>query len=66
MNKREAAVISAFTGVLIGDFGDMHEYIEEIMHGPVWTHQLGDKDYCEKIKAASKKEFISISNSLTD
>ena len=31
MTKREAAIVSAYTGVLIGDFNEMHRYIEEIM-----------------------------------
>jgi len=60
MTKREAAIVSAFTGVLIGDFSDMHEYIEEIMEGPIFTHQLGSKEFCEEIKAKSKEDFISI------
>lgn len=29
MTKREAAIVSAYTGILIGSFSDMHEYVEE-------------------------------------
>lgn len=60
MDKREAAIVSAYTGYLIGDFNEMHKYIEEIMDRPVWTHELGSKEFAERIKAASRPDFISI------
>ena len=60
MTKREAAIVSAFTGILIGKFSDMHEYIEEVMDGPVMTHQLGNKEFCQTINDKSKQDFISI------
>ena len=60
MTKREAAIVSAYTGFLIGDFADMHEYVEQIMGGPVWTHQMGDRAFVEKIRAAAKADFIAM------
>lgn len=29
LTKREAAIISAYTGFMIGEFSEMHKYIEE-------------------------------------
>lgn len=60
MNTREAAIVAAYTGVLIGEFSDMHEYIEEIMERPVWTHEMADKNVIKDIKARSKGDFLSI------
>ncbi len=60
MTKQEAAIVSAYTGYLIGEFHDMHEYIEKIMGRPVWTHELGNKETMELIKSKSKDDFISI------
>lgn len=60
MNKREAAIISAYTGVLIGDFSSMQEYIEEIMNRPVLTHELADRATINKIKDLSRDDFINI------
>ena len=60
MDKREAAIISAYTGVLIGDFSDMHEYVEEIIGRPVFTHEMGDKNIANEIRNKSKKDFVSI------
>ena len=66
MTKKEAAIISAYTGVLCCKFSDMHEYIESIMGEPVFTHQLGNKEYAETVKQASKRDFIELCESLTD
>ena len=60
MTKKEAAIVSAYTGVLIGEFSDMHGYVEEIMKRPVWTHEMGDKITCSKIKELSKSDFLNI------
>lgn len=60
MNKREAAIVSAYTGILIGDFSEMHAYIEEKLRRSVWTHELGISEVVEEVKAASKQDFINI------
>lgn len=60
MNKREAAIISAYTGILIGNFADMHKYIEEKLGRSVWTHELADIKIQEEIKQKSKEDFINI------
>lgn len=61
MTKREAAIVSAYTGILIGNFSDLHKYIEEIMGRPVWTHELGREEIFDQIKNLSKNDFLSIS-----
>ncbi len=55
MTKREAAIVSAYTGLLLGSFSAMHKFVEEIMERPVFTHELADKDLAEDIKL---KAFI--------
>lgn len=58
MTKREAAIISAYTGYLIGEFSDFHAYVEEVMGRPVFTHEL--PSIAEELKEKSKKDFMSI------
>ena len=58
MNKREAAIVSAYTGYLIGDFGDMHQYVEKLLGRPIWTHEFPDVK--EEMKAKAKPDFIGI------
>jgi hypothetical protein len=60
MTKREAAVVSAYTGFLLGNFSDMHEYIEKIMGRPVWTHELGSKEVFDKIKELATEDFMKL------
>ena len=60
MTKREAAIVSAYTGILIGEFDDFHKYAEEIIGGPIWTHQFVDKKFTNKIKELSRNDFLNI------
>ena len=60
MTKQEAAVVSAYTGVMLGDFSDMHGYIEKLLDRPVWTHEFAGKQLKAKIKEAAKADFIAI------
>jgi hypothetical protein len=60
MTKHEAAVMTAFTGVLIGSFNDFNDYVEKIIGLPIWAHQFGDVSFAEEIKEASRKDFIAI------
>ncbi len=60
MTKREAAIVGAYTGILLGEFSDMHQYIEEIMERPVWTHELANKDTAEEVKDKAHNDFIKI------
>ena len=60
MTKREAAIVSAFTGRLLGDFSDLHEYVEQIMKRPVFTHEMGSQAVSEEIKTRAKPDFVTI------
>lgn len=60
MTKYEAKVISAYTGIMLGSFSDLHEYIEELLGRPVFTHELASKELIGKIKDAAKADFINL------
>lgn len=60
MTKREAVVIGAYTGILVGRFLDLHEYTEELLERPVVTHELEDKAFWETIKVKSRAEFLKL------
>ena len=60
MTKKEAAIVSAYTGFLIGEFSEVQKYIEKIIGRPVFTHELADKHMQKKIEDLSKQDFISI------
>lgn len=60
ITKREAAIISAYTGYLIGEFDEMHKYIQEKLERPVWTHEMASAELWEEIREKAKPDFISI------
>lgn len=60
MTKREAAIVSAYTGYLIGEFSDFHAYAEDIMGRPLFTHEFSDTKVITEIKNKAAKDFNSI------
>ena len=60
MTKQEAAIVSAYTGYLIGDFSDLHAYIEQLLKRPVWTHELANKELAKEIQRLSHDDFVAM------
>lgn len=58
LTKREAAVISAYTGYLIGNFADMHEYAEELFDRPIFTHEF--PGLADKLRERARADFLAI------
>lgn len=40
MTRREATIVSAYTGYFIGELNDLYNYLSEITGGPVYTHEI--------------------------
>lgn len=59
MTKREAAIVSAYTGYLIGNFSDLQAYAEEILGRPIFTHEF--PSIKDELKEKSKEDFMNIS-----
>lgn len=64
MKRREAAIISAYTGTLIGNFSDLHEYAEELLNRPIFTHEFARKEIADKIKEAARKDFMELNQKI--
>lgn len=60
MTKRECAIVSAYTGILCGDFNEFHKYIEEKLGRPVWTHEFANKELWKVIQELSKEDFCNL------
>jgi DNA-directed RNA polymerase subunit RPC12/RpoP len=68
MTDREKAIVMAYTGVcMLNDdkFKIFHEYVEEIMGRPVYTHELADKKITDEIKEKAKDDFIALCGRMT-
>lgn len=61
MTRREGAVLSAYTGImLVKEFKDFHAYAEELMEHPIFTHEFASKELSAVLKERSTEEFNSI------
>lgn len=60
MTKEEQVIVSAYTGVLMCDFSDLHKYIEEKLGRPVFTHELCYPSVKAEIKEKTKKDFLRL------
>lgn len=66
MTKREGAIISAYTGVLVCPFEALHKYAEEKFDAPVWTHFFGDAKFSEELRELSRTDFVALCEGQTD
>lgn len=68
MNKKESAIISAFTGISFGGelFSAFHQYAEHKFERPIWTHEMADPNFWEKLKNLSEQDFIDLAQNITD
>ena len=64
MTYQEKVVVSAYTGFLMCDVGDMHRYIEEKMGRPVWTHEMrsSNTEFLEELRRRVLPDFLAICN----
>ncbi len=65
MTKREGAILSAFTNILLcNDYDEYHRYIEEIMGRDVDTHEIPMLK--DEVKLRATNDFKSVMESQID
>ncbi|MBK5077618.1 hypothetical protein IL308_12770 [Lactococcus lactis] len=64
INKRDLAVLTAYTGYMFGEFQNFHGYAEEIVGHPIFTNQFGNKQMSEKLHELSKEDFLKLHEKL--
>lgn len=60
LTREQAAIIGAYTGVLCGPFEDVHELVEKLMGRPVFTIEMGNAEFMEKVRKLAHPLFIAI------
>ena len=60
MTRQEAAIVTMYTGFLIGSFSDAHEYAEKLMDRPIYTHEFANDKIVSEIKDLAECDFIHI------
>lgn len=60
LTNRQAAILTLYTGITCGPFGDAQLLADEIMGRPIFTHEFASEDFYEEIKAKVKPLFLEI------
>lgn len=60
MTKKEAAIVTAYTGFMLGDWHEFHKYAEKLFKRPIFTDEFAKPKMIEKMRIKSKKDFCSI------
>ena len=52
MTRREATIVSAYTGYFIGGLDDLCEYLSELIGRPIYSHEISAvlDEYHNKIR----------------
>ena len=66
MTKREALIISAYTGYLMCDMSELHKFIEETLGRAIYTHELADDETLNELRDKVRDEFLKIVTNACD
>lgn len=60
MTKREAAIIGAYTGVVVGEYTDLMSYISDLVGGPIVDATLSTFGMTDYIKGLARNDFMAL------
>lgn len=60
MTKREAVIVSAYTGYMLSSFEDMRRYADSLFGREVFTHEMGSVAFTERLRLLSKPDFVAL------
>ncbi len=60
LTEEQAAVLTAYTGILCGPIPNFHAYAEALLERPVLTSEFGDREVMAEIKEAARADFIAL------
>ncbi len=66
MKKQEGAIITAYTGILIGCPKEFHSYATELLGYNIMTHEFADKKVWVELKKLSEDDFMELNRNIKD
>lgn len=61
MRKKEAVLVSAYTGFLLTkDFSDVHAFCERLLERPIFTHEFASQSVQDEIKEKCKPLILAM------
>lgn len=58
MTRREATIVSAYTGYLIGNTDDLYDYLSELIGRPIYTHEI--PSVLDEYHSRIKQDFVAL------
>ena len=58
MTKREATIVSAYTGYFIGGWDDLYKYLSELIGRPIYTHEI--HEVLDKYHSKIRQDFVML------
>ena len=49
-DKARKLIVSAYTGILMVEFTELHKFFEEKLGRPIFTHELANEELVEQLK----------------
>jgi hypothetical protein len=60
LTKEQAAIIGLYTGVTCSNFSYIHEYAEQKLGRPIFTHDFANESLMTGLKNLTKEDFLAI------
>ena len=58
MTKREATIVSAYTGYFICGLDDLYKYLSELIGRPIYTHEI--HEVLDKYHSKIRQDFVML------
>ena len=66
MTRREAAIVGAYTGILMGDTSDVNKYIVYILGRELNVYELLRPEILREVKEKIEQDFLELCYNLTE
>lgn len=60
LDPEQAAIVSAYTGYLIGSFNEMHKYAEHLFGTPILSSMFGMEEFTDQLREKAKPDFLAL------
>ena len=60
MTNKEKLIVSAYTGILMVEWEELHRFVEKLLGRPVYAHEFDDEAVIEEILAKVKDDFMKL------
>jgi hypothetical protein len=60
MTKREAAIVSAYTGCILGEPSELHKYAEEKLGRSIFRYEIALAEIAKELRVKSREDFKTI------